>query len=105
MQSFDEVREQLTSRLAELERRHEKIESHLRQPGNPDWTERATESENDQVLEGLGAQEREEIALVRVALDRIDRGTYGTCAGCDEPIPLERLRVLPYATSCVSCAS
>lgn len=37
------------------------------------------------------------------ALDLVARGRYGTCAGCGEEIPLERLKVLPFATLCVEC--
>jgi len=32
-------------------------------------------------------------------------GHYGLCSACLEPIPLERLRALPFATMCVPCAS
>jgi RNA polymerase-binding transcription factor DksA len=104
MQAFEEIRQQLASQLARLEKRHEKIEKDLRKPGNRDWTERATETENDEVLEGLGAQEIGEIALIRDALERIERGTYGTCKECGKAIPVDRLRALPHATACVGCA-
>jgi len=38
------------------------------------------------------------------ALDRIDRGTYGSCENCGTAIPAERLDALPYARHCVRCA-
>jgi RNA polymerase-binding transcription factor DksA len=37
------------------------------------------------------------------ALARLQAGRYGTCAGCEEPIPLSRLNALPFATRCVAC--
>jgi RNA polymerase-binding transcription factor DksA len=37
------------------------------------------------------------------ALDRLDRGDYGTCQGCGHPIAPARLRALPEVTSCVPC--
>lgn len=37
------------------------------------------------------------------ALARIEAGTYGTCIDCGEAIPVERLKVLPTALSCVKC--
>lgn len=37
------------------------------------------------------------------ALARLDEGTYGWCEGCGGPIPVERLKIFPSATSCVSC--
>lgn len=38
------------------------------------------------------------------ALERIEAGTYGNCENCASAIPVERLDVLPYATTCVDCA-
>ena len=37
------------------------------------------------------------------ALDRIERGTYGTCATCGDGISHERLSVMPETVYCVSC--
>lgn len=42
---------------------------------------------------------------VEHALRRIEAGGYGICEVCGEPIPVARLEVLPYATTCVTCAS
>lgn len=38
------------------------------------------------------------------ALNRIASGDYGNCESCGNPIPIERLDVLPYVTFCVDCA-
>jgi DnaK suppressor protein len=43
------------------------------------------------------------IRLIDQALARFDDGTYGICAACGEDIPLERLKVLPFALLCVDC--
>lgn len=40
---------------------------------------------------------------VRAALDGIDDGTYGFCESCEEPIPLKRLKAVPWARRCVRC--
>jgi DnaK suppressor protein len=40
---------------------------------------------------------------IDAALARAHAGTYGRCAACDAPIPLARLRALPFATHCVIC--
>lgn len=42
---------------------------------------------------------------IRAALDRVDAGTYGTCARCETPIPVARLELLLWAALCVRCAS
>jgi DnaK suppressor protein len=39
------------------------------------------------------------------ALERLEKGDYGTCESCGEPIPVARLEAVPYATLCVRCAS
>lgn len=42
---------------------------------------------------------------VEHALRRVKSGEYGVCEVCGEAIPVARLEVLPYATTCVTCAS
>ena len=37
------------------------------------------------------------------ALARLDAGIYGTCERCHQPIPIERLEVLPTSRSCTPC--
>lgn len=40
---------------------------------------------------------------VRLALQRIEDGTYGTCLRCDEDINPKRLNAVPWAPFCISC--
>lgn len=54
-------------------------------------------------LEALSAAARQRIAESAHALRRMSDGTYGICAGCDQPIPLGRLRTVPYAAWCALC--
>ncbi len=37
------------------------------------------------------------------ALDRIESGSYGICAICDEPIHPNRLEAIPYTKLCLDC--
>jgi RNA polymerase-binding protein DksA len=39
------------------------------------------------------------------ALRRLDEGTYGTCAVCGKPIPVERLELVPETPYCVEDAA
>jgi RNA polymerase-binding protein DksA len=63
----------------------------------------------DQDVEGLdvevavGHTQDDLLESIRVALARIDQGTYGECEQCGKPISQERLQALPYATQCVDC--
>jgi RNA polymerase-binding transcription factor DksA len=43
-----------------------------------------------------------ELAAVDRALERLDRGTYGRCDACGEPIADERLAAEPAARFCVT---
>lgn len=56
-------------------------------------------------LSGLAEAARAELAETDAALGRWEAGTYGVCARCGGPIPIERLEVRPFATRCVPCAS
>jgi RNA polymerase-binding protein DksA len=38
------------------------------------------------------------------AMVRAEKGTYGICERCKQPIPEERLKVMPSATLCINCA-
>ena len=40
---------------------------------------------------------------IDAALARLHAGRYGFCSACSDPIPLARLRALPFATQCVPC--
>ena len=104
MADRDEIRRRLTRRLARLDARSTKIEADLRKPGNRDWQERATEAENDEVLERLGHADLTEIREIRAALSRLDAGTYGLCSRCEAPIAEGRLEALPFTTVCIDCA-
>jgi RNA polymerase-binding transcription factor DksA len=98
------LRQDLERRLDVLLERVDRIAGDLRKLGDPDWQERATELENDDVLEGLDEASRAEAAAIRAALSRIDAGTYGRCARCGHGIGAARLAALPSATTCVACA-
>jgi DnaK suppressor protein len=40
---------------------------------------------------------------VRAALGRMDAGTFGICAGCEEDINPRRLAAVPWASFCIAC--
>ena len=43
----------------------------------------------------------DELAEVEAAVQRLDRGTYGTCQACGRPIGDDRLEALPATRFCV----
>ncbi len=104
MGKYDEMAAQLRERLGDLLQRAEVIEDDLRHPLDADWEEQAVDLADDEALEGVDDVLRAEIQQIRLALLRIENGTYGTCAVCGEPIGAERLKARPIATRCIKCA-
>ena len=98
-------KQQLLERKAELTNRVNAIDKDIKHEGmTSDWTEQATERENDEVLESLGRASEEELIKINNALQRIESGEYFTCSYCGKDIPPERLKLLPFSTTCVNCA-
>lgn len=46
--------------------------------------------------------DRERVEEIEAALRRMDQGTYGVCEKDGEPIPLKRLREVPWARCCAA---
>ena len=89
----------------EISGRLEAIERDMRHEGiTSDWSDQASERENDEVLASLGDSSDQELAMIRLALQRIDDGSYFHCSECGAEIPLARLDLLPYTAHCVDCA-
>ena len=74
------------------------------QTGNiPDPNDRAT-IESDREFElRLRGRERKLLNKIEMAIARIDNGSYGICASCEEPIDIKRLQARPVATHCIDC--
>lgn len=53
----------------------------------------------------IASDESQWLEEIGDALRRIENGTFGTCEGCQEPIPKKRLEVFPSARHCVECQS
>jgi len=51
----------------------------------------------------LASIETRELFFIQRAIVMIREGRYGTCEGCAGPIPIARLKALPYSVMCVTC--
>lgn len=96
---------QLLKRRKELTQRLHHIEHELDAPVPQDFSEQATEREEDEVLESLGAAGLAEVRAIDAALGRIEDGSYGTCVKCGTEIPKARLDLVPQAALCAACAA
>jgi RNA polymerase-binding transcription factor DksA len=94
----------LKDKEVQLTKRISAIEADFHKGRSQDFSEQATETENDGVLDEIHHEAKAELKLVISALKRIEKGLYGHCQACDEPIKAERLLALPYTDRCINCA-
>lgn len=100
----DEVRAALEQKKAELTARLERIHANLRRGYEADSKERAKQLEDNEVVDALGNEARDELRKISAAMQRLDAGEYGICIECGLPINEGRLKVYPYADECIECA-
>lgn len=67
--------------------------------------ENAQEVEKFQENLSLQNNFRNLIRDTKKSLTKIEKGTYGTCDNCKEPIEQGRLKAYPAADLCVTCVS
>ncbi|HUT68168.1 MAG TPA: TraR/DksA C4-type zinc finger protein [Dehalococcoidales bacterium] len=65
--------------------------------------EEATETLELEKRLALENRIRQGLAEIEHALDKFEKGTYGFCDNCVQPIDPERLEALPQASLCMNC--
>ncbi|HMO36300.1 MAG TPA: TraR/DksA family transcriptional regulator [Gemmatales bacterium] len=70
-----------------------------------DYLEVSNQAVEEFLAEHLKGNQEFTLSEVEAALDRIKQGTYGLCSECKAEIGIERMKALPYARRCISCAS
>ena len=83
------------SRSFEEETEEETYDNHL--------ADSATATLNREIDYTLEENSGHVLVGIDEALDRIENGTFGTCARCGKQIAEDRLEALPYATRCIDC--
>ena len=51
----------------------------------------------------LVSSEQQVLYEIDDALKRLDEGIFGICLECNKPIPMSRLKAVPYASMCIRC--
>ncbi len=100
-----EYRTVLTDRKTYLQTALQRIEDALDEQPSQDVEDRATEREDDEVMERLGTAEMAELRQIDGALARLDAGTFGICVQCADQISDARLQTLPHTPLCRTCAA
>lgn len=99
-----ELKHVLETKKSELTARLERIGANLRRGYEADSKERAKQLEDNEVVDALGNEAREELAKISAAIQRLESGEFGVCIECGLPINEGRLEVYPYADECIECA-
>ena len=105
--SQSDPRAALERRRAELLTRSRRVERDLSRGAEPlvqDFADQAVQRQNDETLEAIGQAAALELRQIDRALERIEQGGYGRCEQCGRPIAEQRLRAVPYATTCIDCS-
>ena len=68
-----------------------------------DAADQAVQSYQKEMLFSQSTSGHEQLALVRLALKRIDEGSFGECMHCGKTIGEKRLEALPWTPYCIEC--
>ncbi len=103
---LQERKAKIEKELAEFAAKDTKVEGNFRSEF-PDFGNK--EDENAEEIAAYGDRLSIEYSLentlrdIRKALDAIDKGTYGICKYCGNPISEKRLLARPVSSSCIEC--
>jgi DnaK suppressor protein len=97
----------LTGRCDELRRRLggdlQDLSNSQGEDATGDSADLAFDGGSEEVASQLAELESRELTQIERALTKLKQGTYGLCEGCAKKIPVARLNVLPYSTTCIEC--
>jgi len=68
-----------------------------------DIADRASSSYQKEFLFHQSNNDRQLLAMVDSALERIRQGSYGECVSCGNEINAKRLQAVPWTRYCISC--
>jgi len=94
-----QLREHTCQRIKDF-RREQRQES---ESSPCDYVDMARSSADVETHAGLIARAEEKLKYLDEAISQLEAGTYGSCVGCHQPIPMERLIAVPFALYCLSC--
>ena len=104
LQNLQKRRNEITGQVNHLEQDlREEIADNQNMPG--DMADHGSGELNQHLSVTLMENDRIELERIEKAIARIENGAYGKCETCQKPIPMPRLKALPWATRCINCQS
>jgi DnaK suppressor protein len=104
MPKFHSVAASLTARLHDVESRVLQTNAKICAPEDADMSDQAMMDASEEPLVALNVAGLAQIAGIKSALGRIESGSYGICVTCGQAIHAGRLKAMPAAAGCISCA-
>jgi len=108
--TFDILRLRLESERERLNRELEQLKANApdadeRRDGSPfgKREEEATETAELETRLELEKRIKDQLVAIEHAFDKFEKGTYGLCDICGQPIAPARLEALPQAGMCLDC--
>ncbi len=99
-----EIKKQLEELKADAEKRlKEKKDMDMPEAEVGDPIDAASQSLDKEILFELSGNSHDTIGQIEAALRKIEKGIYGRCELCRQPIPKKRIKALPFARYCVHC--
>jgi DnaK suppressor protein len=68
-----------------------------------DMADQATGNNEVHIALKLKQTDAKILQAIEEALLRIEKGTYGTCRDCGEPVAAARLNAIPWTRVCITC--
>jgi RNA polymerase-binding protein DksA len=102
----DDLQREIASRRADYDRAMAELTRLQQASGDGAGDDQADAGsktfEREQEL-SIANNRRDLLVQMERAMERLDKGTYGRCESCHEPIMKARLQAFPSATLCVTC--
>ncbi|HUJ95614.1 MAG TPA: TraR/DksA family transcriptional regulator [Terriglobales bacterium] len=103
---LDYFRKRLESRQQDLRRMVSRTEQDGRtvdEDSAQDIADKAASSYNKEFLFHQSNNDRQLLAMVEKALQRIREGSFGECISCGKEINSKRLEAVPWTRHCIEC--
>jgi DnaK suppressor protein len=103
---LDSFKKRLETRQVELRRMVTRTQQDGRtadEEATQDIADRAASSYNKEFLFHQSNNDRQLLAMVEGALERIREGSFGECISCGKEINPKRLEAVPWTRHCIEC--
>lgn len=98
-----ELEEKRRELVAAFRRTQEANRTRGSDDGPLDLADTATELYTQEFNYSLSENDRNQLAQIDAALERMEDGDYGLCEECGEAISDNRLKAIPWAILCIDC--